>query len=350
MYSRDDKFPVVSILISAFNEEDVIEEKVSSIYKNGYPSEKFEVLIGSDCSSDRTDEIIEKLIIKYDSLKFFPFKERRGKQNVINDLVQNSSGSIFILTDANVMFAVDTIYNLVRNFKNNKIGLVDTNMLNVGLRKEGISIQESQYISREVLIKNMEGRLWGAMMGPFGGCYAIRKEDYEMVPSNYLVDDFYINMKIFEKGKKAINDLEAKVYEDVSNNISDELRRKIRIATGNFQNLKTFFGLLFVKNVGFCFFSHKVLRWFGPFIILLALISNLVLAFNNVFYMYILVAQILVLLLPLFDVILKGLGIHIKYLRLITHFYAMNLALLLGFFKFLKPIKSGVWERTKRHQ
>ncbi len=350
VYTRDDELPVVSVIISAFNEEDVIEEKINTIFQNSYPEDKFEVLVGSDFSTDSTNEIVQKLAGKYASLKFYPFTERRGKQNVVNDLVKDSRGSILVLTDANVMFDEETLFMLVRNFKNKKIGLVDTNMQNVGLKKEGISIQESQYISREVFIKNMEGRLWGAMMGPFGGCYAIRKEDYEMVPSNYLVDDFYINMKIFEKRKLAINDLDSKVFEDVSNNITDELRRKVRIATGNFQNLKTFSFLLFRKHIGFCFFSHKVLRWFGPFLIILAFISNVILAFMHPYYCYILIGQLLVSLLPLADRILKSSGVHNKYLRLITHFYAMNLALFLGFFRFLKPVKSGVWDRTKRNQ
>jgi hypothetical protein len=188
------------------------------------------------------------------------------------------------------------------------------------------------------------------MMGPFGGCYAIRKEDYTKVPENYLVDDFYINMKIFEKGKKAINDLEAKVFEVVSNNIFDEFRRKIRIATGNFQNLKTFFHLLFVKNIGFCFLSHKVLRWLGPFFLIIALGLNILLAFKGEFYQLLLLFQVLLLMLPFVDLLLKMAGIHSRFLRLVTHFYAMNLALFIGFFKYLRPIKSGTWQRTRRNQ
>ena len=348
-YQREDELPHVSVIISAFNEEEVIAEKIESIFEGDYPAEKLDVLIGSDNSIDRTAEIINSYLPLHENLIFRDFQERRGKQNVVNDLVLESRGSILILTDANVMFDKETIFNVVRHFKNTEIGLVDTNMINKGLKIEGISYQEKAYISREVFIKNMEGRLWGTMMGPFGGCYAIRKEDYARVPANYLVDDFYINMKIFEKRKMAINDLDARVFEDVSNVLKDEFRRKVRIATGNWQNLRTFYPLLFRKNLGFCFWSHKVLRWKGPFFILSALILNAILAFHSDVYLILLALQLMLLLLPVLDFILKKINIHIKLLRLVTHFYAMNLALFIGFFKSMKTIKSGTWDRTPRN-
>ena len=217
---NEEDLPFVSIIISAYNEESCIGEKIKSIYAGSYPPDKFEVLIGSDASSDRTVEVAEScsrqsavgsqwnmeqgtwnMELEPASLKIFDFLERRGKQNVVNDLVSESKGEILVLTDANVIFDRDTLYYMVRHFKNPEIGLVDTNMINRGMKEQGISFQERAYISREVRIKDMESRLWGAMMGPFGGCYAIRKEDYAKVPSNFLVDDFYINMRIFEKRK-----------------------------------------------------------------------------------------------------------------------------------------------------
>jgi cellulose synthase/poly-beta-1,6-N-acetylglucosamine synthase-like glycosyltransferase len=346
----EDELPGVSVIISAFNEEDVIGEKLNTVLRSDYPQDKYEIIIGSDASTDKTAEIVSSFASEYDHVRFFDFKDRRGKGNVVNDLVGNARFPILVLTDANVMFDPGTLKNLVRHFKNDKIGLVDTNMINKGLKKEGISYQEKAYISREVNIKNLEGRLWGAMMGPFGGCYAIRKEDYSHVPSNYLVDDFFINMRIFEKGKYAINDLDARVFEDVSNNLKDEFRRKVRIATGNMQNLKTFYRLLFRKRIGFCFFSHKVLRWFGPFLIIISLVSNMFLFPYGDLYYWTFLAQCILILLPFLDFLFKKSGVHIPYLRLITHFYAMNLALLIGFFRSFRRIRMGIWDRTERNQ
>lgn len=345
------EYPFISILVSAFNEEAVIEEKIESVFNSDYPNDKFELLIGSDNSSDRTNEIVETLANKYPNLIFKPYLKRRGKQNVVNDLYQLSKGSILILTDANVIFDTNTIFEIARAFKDPEVGLVDTNMINRGMKKEGISHQEKAYISREVMIKQHESVVWGSMMGPFGGCYAIRHEDYSKVPSNALVDDFYINMKIFEKGKKAVNNLNAKVFEDVSNDLRIEMIRKIRIATGNFQNLKWFGHLLWPINngVAFTFFSHKVLRWLGPFFLIVSFVSSLFLL-NSPFYQLALIVQILGFLVPVFDYLLRKLNIHNKFLRFITHFYSMNLALLIGFFRFTRGVKSGVWKVTKRNQ
>lgn len=347
-YSGDDDLPVVSVIISAFNEEDVIAGKIESIYDTGYPHDKLEVLVGSDASDDRTVEILNELARSHSSLKVFDFKERRGKGNVVNDLVKNAGGSILVLTDANVMFDKDTLFRMIRHFKDERIGLVDTNMVNRGMTDEGISYQEKAYISREVKIKNNEGRLWGAMMGPFGGCYAIRKEDFPGVPPNFLVDDFYINMKIFEKGKLAVNDIDARVYEDLPDKLSVEFRRKVRIGTGNWQNLRTFRKLLFSSRYGFAFWSHKVIRWIGPFLMIIALVTNIFLVFRNDFYYLPLAFQLLLMLIPFLDALLKKMKIHVRPFRLVTHFYFMNIALLAGCFRSMGTISSGVWERTSR--
>ncbi len=348
---KEKDLPKVSILVAAFNEEEVIAEKIESIYKSHYDIDKFELFIGSDNSTDNTNSIVQSYCEKYDNLTFIPYTKRRGKQNVINDLFQLSTGSLLILTDANVIFDPDTILEIARPFSDKSIGLVDTNMINRGLKREGISHQEKAYISREVLIKHDESVVWGSMMGPFGGCYAIRREDYSQVPSNALVDDFYINMKIFELGKKAVNNLEAKVFEDVSNNIKDEFRRKIRIATGSFQNLKWFGHLLWPMNNGiaFTFLSHKVLRWLGPFFIIMAFVSSAYLISWPI-YQLAFAFQVSLMLLPFLDFILRQLNIHNSVLRFITHFYTMNLALFLGFFRFSKGVKSGIWKVTKRNQ
>ena len=348
VFGPDEDLPFISIIISAYNEETHIEEKIRSIYAGTYPSDRYEVLVGSDASQDATAEIIRDLQKEFSSLKFFDFEQRRGKGNVVNDLVHQSGGDILILTDANVMFDRETIYYLVRHFKNPRIGLVDTNMVNQGMKSDGISYQEKAYISREVSIKNKEGRLWGAMMGPFGGCYAIRKEDYEKVPSNYLVDDFYINMKIFEKGKLAINDIRSVVFETVPDLITDEFRRKTRIGTGNFQNLRTFWRLIFTRRYGFAFLSHKVIRWFGPVLLIAALVANIILSFHSQLYLWILMVQLLVYLLPLFDSLFRLSGKHVHLLRLATHFFSMNAALFVGMFRSAGKIHTGVWERTSR--
>lgn len=225
----------VSILISVFNEEGVIQEKIRSVFASDL-ADKIEIIIGSDHSTDRTADIIRELMKQNPRIVFSTLK-RRGKPSVINDLVKEATFSLVILTDANVYFEKNTINQLIQHFSDEKVGLVGANILNVGMRNDGISIQEKSYVQRENLIKYYEGLIWGTMMGPFGGCYMIRKELYDEVPAESLVDDFYISMRILEKKFKCRNELTAICYEDVSNEIKEEFRRKARISSGNFQNL-----------------------------------------------------------------------------------------------------------------
>jgi cellulose synthase/poly-beta-1,6-N-acetylglucosamine synthase-like glycosyltransferase len=351
-YNLNDDLPFVSILVAAHNEEAVISKKIGSIYSSNYPLNRLELIIGSDCSTDSTNQIINDLVLLHPSITFIEFTDRQGKIGVMNQLVDKAKGEVIISTDANVFFTPTTIFELVKYFKDSDIGLVDTRMLNTGLKKEGISIQESAYITREVAIKHREGILWGSMIGPFGGCYAIRKDCYHKPPINSLVDDFYINMKVLENDKKCVSSKEAVVYEDVSNILTEEFRRKVRISMGNFQNLKRFRRMLWppTKPVAFAFLSHKVLRWFGPFLILFSLISSAYLSFQSQFFLYALLIQLVVLSLPIFDLIFRNINIHILLLRFATHFFSMNLALLIGLIKYLKGVNSNVWQPTQRNQ
>jgi cellulose synthase/poly-beta-1,6-N-acetylglucosamine synthase-like glycosyltransferase len=344
--------PMISILLSAYNEEEVIGEKIRSVFNTHYPLSKIELLVGSDHSSDRTAEIIRQLAGEFPSIRFYEFTVRQGKPNVINRLVQEARGEILILTDANVMFDEDTLTRIVAPFADPRVGLVDTQMINIGMKREGISFQEKAYISREVQIKYLESRLWGAMMGPFGGCFAMRKSLYEPVPVNFLVDDFFLNMTVLESGYKAVNNPEARVYEDVSNDLSIEYKRKIRIATGDFQNLFRFRNLLSPARpaLAFCFLSHKVLRWLGPLFFLIALLALIFLAFTSTFYLVLVLGYAGVLLIPALDYLLKKLNLHFKIFRFITHFLVMNLALSIGMIRYLKGVKTNVWQPTKRHQ
>jgi cellulose synthase/poly-beta-1,6-N-acetylglucosamine synthase-like glycosyltransferase len=338
--------------MAAYNEESVIEDKIRSVFNTSYPMQKVEMLVGSDNSTDNTNTIVRSLCEEFSNLHFFNFEERQGKIGIINKLSDKSLGTILVVTDANVMFSVETLPQLIKYFADENVGLVDTRMNNYGLKKDGISVQEKSYISREVYVKHLESSTFGTMIGPFGGCYAVRKSLFVKVPSNYLVDDFFVCMSVFDQGKLAINNLDAPVYEDVSNNLSIEFKRKIRIAAGDFQNLNHFIHLLWppFSPVAFCFLSHKVMRWIGPFFLIGALVSNAVLAIHSPFYQVLFLLQITLSFLPFVDFILKKIGIHIVLLRFVTHFYSMNLSLLIGFFKSLKGIKSNVWKPTRRLQ
>ena len=354
VFSGDDLLPKVSILLAAFNEVDVIKQKIESSFLTNYPADKLEMLIGSDASNDGTDEIIKNYQKKFPGLKFTRFKGRTGKPNIINALEKKAQGDILILTDANVFFEKNTIFELVKYFKSNSIGLVGGNILNYNIKRDGISAQEGKYLSLENQMKYQEGVLWGTMIGAFGGMFSIRKSEFRDVPDNFIGDDLFWTLQVIQNNKDAINNLDAIAYEDVSNELKEEFNRKKRIAIGNFQNLNFFKSLIISKRVGasFSFVSHKVIRWFGPWLLLITLFSNLWLVLSGLGQIYelTLLGQMFVYSVPLVDLIFGKLGIHFKILRFIRHFLGMNIALMAGMFSYIKGVESNVWTPTERNQ
>lgn len=364
VYNRQDVLPHIAFLMSLYNEEKVIIQKLNSLVESNYPADKLTIYIGSDCSQDQTNTLVTAFAAKHSMIRFYAFEHRSGKPSVINQLVRSALANstvapedqVLVISDANVMLEKNTLYQLARHFKNPAIGLVDSNIQSPSKKNrghEGIAHSETSYISREVYIKHMEGLAWGRTMGPLGGCYALRASMFEAVPLGFLVDDFYIAMKVFEKGGLAINDLGALCYETSPNEIKEEFRRKTRISAGNFANLATFKHLLWppFSSLSFAFLSHKVLRWYGPFFILISYLCTLILAFvyQSFFYQVLgLLQTILLFGIPLLDWFFQQLNLNVVSLRYITYFNAMNLALFKGFFQYLKGVQNGIWQPTKR--
>jgi cellulose synthase/poly-beta-1,6-N-acetylglucosamine synthase-like glycosyltransferase len=350
IYSFDDNLPPVSMLVAVYNEEQVIEEKIRSVFAGNYPLLKTELIVGSDGSTDKTNSILEKLSKEFPQLRFCHFKQRIGKGNVLNAIVKEAQHELLVYTDAKVILRSDTIYELIKHFREPAIGLVGGKLLNKVRNSSGISIQENAFMRREFILKYQEGLIWGRMVGAYGALYAIRKSLVPVIPVSFIADDFFITLKVFEGNEKVILNPDAIGYLNVPNEIKEEFRRKVRIAKGNFQNLFAFLHLLWPpwKGSAFSYLSHKVLRWLGPFFILAILFSNFFLLEEGFIYILTLYFQIILLLLTAIDYVMRKFGIHILLLRFITHFYGMNAALLAGFFKYLKGIKSNVWEPTRR--
>ncbi|MDX2135622.1 MAG: glycosyltransferase family 2 protein [Saprospiraceae bacterium] len=355
----DPDLPVVSVLMSLYNEEKVIADKLASLFAQTYPAEKLWYFIGSDCSSDATNRLVTEAAAGRSGFFFFPFAQRRGKPPVINDLAREAllrhpagPGHVFLLTDASVMLSPDVIHTLVRHFRDRQIGLVDARMQNVNLSKQGISMSEQTYIGGETLLKHAESVLWGQMMGPFGGCYALRSDLFEPIPDKHLVDDFFLAFRALEKGYKAINDLEAVCTEGATHRVQDEFRRKKRIAAGSFQNLAQFrrWVLPPATTLGFAFFSHKVLRWLGGFFLLLTIVSAGVMGIYNQFWWYVFCVSILVAAgLPLLHTLLERLRIPGGPIRHLAYFISMNAALVAGYVQWKRGIRGSVWQRTNRY-
>ena len=347
LFYSDHELPSIAILIAAHNEEKVIEKKILSVFNTNYPSSKLKVFIGSDASTDRTDQIISNLTNTYSNIEFIKFKGRVGKISIINHLQSLCDESVLILSDANVIFKQNTIFELVKYFKDSNVGLVSANIIKESSNNDGISYQEKKYLNFENKIKASESYAFNFIMGAEGGCYAIRNNLFSKVPSNFIVDDFFITMQVLERKNYALLNNLAICIEDVTSDISSEYRRKVRISSGNFQNLFFFKHLLFdFSSICFAFWSHKVLRWLTPFFIFICLFSSVFLIPYHKFFIWISCIQLLLLLFPLFNYFFKFNNVFLKF---IAHFYLMNFALFEGFIKFIKGIKSSIWEPINRN-
>lgn len=340
-YSLSNELPKVVVVIPVQNEEKVIEEKLSSILKSHYPKDKLSVSIGLDNCTDTTKSILTTKF-SLPNIHIIEFSERQGKPNVLNQIISNNilqDDSILILTDANVIFKEDTIFELVKYFKDEQIGLVDSN-----IQPQKISNKnENDYWIYETEIKQNESVVYGLIPGPSGGCYAIRRNLFTTVPANFLVDDFYIGFKIITQNYKAILNINAVCFEDVVTNWKQEFFRKIRIATGNFQNLWSFKKYVInpFSTIGFIFISHKVIRWKTPFLLLIVYYILLL-----EFTLFILIVT---LFLPIIDALLFTFGVEFKPLRRFHYFIVMNIAVFIGFVKFCKGVKTNVWQPTTRN-
>lgn len=343
--------PKVAIVFAAYNEESVIKEKIESIYDCDYPTPKISVYIGSDASTDATDTIVKELQEKYANLNFIRFDKRTGKSGIINHLFEICAEEIVLGTDANIIFNGKTISNFVRHFQDNSISLVGGNISYIQKNKLGISTQENTYLSFENKLKQAESNLWSKVQGVEGGLYCIRKKDFSPIPPLTFMEDFYITYSVFSKDGSVLFDKEALGFEDVSTLQEEEFKRKTRISIGNFQNLRRFKGLLLERPfpLGFAFLSHKILRWFTPFLAITTVLAAFILREYSTYINYLYMVLYL-LLLTLVDWLLYQLKLNSGPLRYWGHFSMMNLALLNGFFKYIKGVRTNVWQPTKRNQ
>lgn len=347
-----EEWPTIEIVFAAYNEEAVLDKKIRSILACNYPSDKLSISIGSDNSSDASNQILEDWQAREPRLKVKLYKNRRGKSAIINDLTEKSSAELLLLTDANIIFASDLLHKLVNRLYSEKDAAACGAVIHYGaLPQKGISKQENLYLSWENKLKAAESKLWSIVLGLEGGAYLIKADKFPKIPPLFFMEDFYVSLNLMEHNHKVLWEPQAKVYEDVSVSPQEEYKRKVRIGIGNFQNLKYFKSLLFKKfwPIGFAFLAHKILRWFTPFFLILLLFSSTQLTMHHWFYAIFSGLYMVFIGLGLFGILFaqrKGGG----FLKYPGHFIYMNLALLEGFVTYIKGIKSNAWEPTARNQ
>ena len=334
--------PTVSIVFAAYNESSIIEDKIRSLYHTNYPIDLLSVWIGSDMSDDGTDAIIRSLQKEFPNLNLNVNEVRSGKSATINRLVALSSAEVIIATDANILFKETTIEELVRPIAQEKATAVAGTLKyeDKGVASSTAS-NEKAYLSLENAIRRAESRKHGICLGMEGGLYSMKKAFWQPIPPNTFMEDFFQTVQLISRDQKVLFNESAVGLEDVSTSLQEEYKRKIRISIGNWQNLVRFYPLIFKHPYPFggLFIMHKVLRWVTPHLYLIALAAGLFTP-NWLFFTAILIG------LPISQLILLALG----WATPLAYFCAMNAALFIGFIKYIKGVKSSVWQPTKRNQ
>ncbi|MCD6388404.1 MAG: glycosyltransferase family 2 protein, partial [Desulfobulbaceae bacterium] len=210
-------YPSISIIISAYNEENDIAAKIDNTLALNYPPEKVEILIGSDGSTDNTASIVESFT--GERIRFYDFQKNRGKTSVQNDLVEKSKGDILVFTDAASFLSRDSVEKLVRNFADSRVGCVAGRLRFIDTDQNLTTESQGLYWRYEVKLRELESCL-GTLVGVDGPLYAVRKKCYVPLEAN-IISDLMTPLLVLEQGRKVILEPEAVVDEKPTQKGSD---------------------------------------------------------------------------------------------------------------------------------
>lgn len=336
--------PQVSIILAAYNEEGVIADTLARCLAVEYPKQRTEIIVGSDASSDRTVEIAREF--QSQGVRVLDFPERRGKLSVITDCAAAARGRILVFSDANTLLQRDAVGNLVRHFTDPTLGAVcgELRLTN----PDGAPADEGIYWRYEQTLKLLESRL-DSVLGANGAIFAIRRELFTRLPPHLITEDFVIPMRVRSKGFRVCYDPEAVAEETAPAAVSHEFRRRMRIGAGNWQALWQCADLLLPWKgfVALSFWSHKVMRWFTPFLLGAAFGANLFLL-SEAMWRWVFLGQLLFYASAALGYGLRRLRLPAGPLGLAHYFVVINAALAVGMVKGLFGVQRVTWKRTAR--
>ena len=333
----DDCLPEVTLMVCAYNEEDIISEKISNTHSLDYPADRLHLVWVTDGSTDNTNSILST----YPDVKIVFSPERRGKSAALKHGIKEVSTEIVMMTDANTMLNPEAIREIVRLMQDPKVGCVSGEKKVMAKSDSDEAAQgEGLYWKYESTLKRLDSELYSAM-GAAGELCVIRRQLMTDIPDDTLLDDFVISMEIVRMGYKIAYTSKAFAMEYGSADLHEESKRKRRIAAGGLQSswrLRSLMNPLRHPVVAFQFVSHRVLRWTITPVCLFALIplnTILVLSGEGIIYTIIWILQIL-----FYASALAG-------MRISKYFVFMNLNVFRGM-AYLLNNTSGTWEKAKR--
>jgi len=344
-----DELPSCTLIVAAYNEADYILEKIQNTLQLNYPAGKLDVIFVTDGSSDRTPDLVSA----FPEITLLHSPERKGKISAVHRAMKQVKTELVVFTDANTFLNPDALVYLCRHYADPKVGAI------AGEKRVAIedvtdaTAGEGFYWKYESKLKAWDSELY-SVVGAAGELFSVRRSLYEPVPANSVLDDFMISMRIAEQGYIIIYEPEAYALEKSSANVTEELKRKIRIAAGGIQSviwLKALLNPFKFPVLSFQYISHRVLRWtVTPFLMILALVLNLliVIADPEGFYVLLLILQLAFYLSAYAGKVFEDRKVRVKLLFIPYYFCMMNYAVMAGLLRYFRGEQSVIWQKAAR--
>lgn len=334
----------ISLLVAVYNESDILVKKIQNLRDISADSNDLEILIGSDGSTDGTNELLQSCALPNLKVELFP--NRRGKAAVLNDLFAIASGKIIVLSDANTFFDRNTVQKLVCHFQDSTVGAV-TGELRLESDHTSLSgLGEVSYWTYENMIKRRESDIL-TTLGATGAVYAMRRELFTPLPTEKVVmDDFLIALNIIKQGYRVRYEPGALAYERSTGTVEGEFKRKVRIGAANFHGMTEFFQLLHPRHgfVAFALWSHKIIRWCVPFFLIAMFSCSVLLNEQSLFFHRVVMVELVFAGAAVGGFLCEKFRLPIGILSFPYYFLAMNAALFVGFIKFLLGRQRPTWD------
>jgi cellulose synthase/poly-beta-1,6-N-acetylglucosamine synthase-like glycosyltransferase len=345
----DEQLPLVTLLVAAYNEADIIRDKIKNTLELDYPKNKLEIFFVTDGSTDRTPEIVKE----YPAIQLFHSFERKGKIHAVNRVMKSVKTPIVIFCDANTDLNREAIKYIVRHYQDPTIGGVAGEKRILSKDKDNASGSgEGLYWKYESFLKKKDAEVY-SIVGAAGELFSVRTELFEEPAENMIIEDFYLSMRITAKGYRFAYEPDAFAMETASASVKEEWKRKVRISAGGFQAMAKLSYLLNPFRYGmlsFQYISHRVLRWtLAPLFLPIIFFTNVWLAFSGIpFYQLTMILQVLFYGLAFSGYLLRDKKIGIKGFFVPYYFAVMNLSVYFGLNRYLRGKQSVVWEKAKR--
>lgn len=346
---EEDYVPSVTLLVAAYNEESVIEERIRNCRQIDYPADKFEIMFVTDGSTDGTNE----LLAQYPDITVHHAPERRGKIAAVNRVFNKAKGEILVFSDANSMFNSQSIRKLVRHFRFDRVGCVAGEKRVKNEHSSSSGQGEGIYWKYESFLKKKDSQLF-SVVGAAGEIFAIRKSLFEPIPEDSILEDFVLSLTVAARGYRVVYEPEAVSTEKASASIREEFKRRARISAGGFQAIVRLRRLFNFRKYGiltFQFISHRVLRWtVVPPMLVIIFLTSAVLAFDagKDLYGYFFYAQTVLYSAALLGYILEDRKIKFKPTAIPLMFAMMNYSVFVGFYRFIFGKQKVTWDKVAR--